>query len=507
MIAAEHAPSARVTLPSSIPQRRREGSPVPYETTIVTDTFAVIVEDSPATMEVLAHSLVAIVPRVLRAETLAAARQAVAQRAGALLAVLLDLRLPDGNGMALVHELRAAGSDAAIVVITAQGSMATSIEAMRAGADDFLIKPFTPDRLMTTMRNALERRRLSRLVRDMAPNAEEGGFEGFVGNDLSMQALYRTIDLAARSNATVFITGESGTGKELCAEAAHRRSARRRGPFVALNCAAIPRELIESEVFGHVRGAFTGAVAERDGAALRADGGSLLLDEICEMEAAMQSKLLRFLQTGVARKVGSDRNVKVDVRIICATNRDPLAEVEAGRFREDLYYRLHVVPLHIPPLRERGDDVMLIASHFLAKYGKEEGRRFVGFSAEAEAVLRACRWPGNVRQLQNAVRNAVVLHDGERVTAEMLPDLGAHRPGAAGHGPVFFRGTADNGVGMSRMAGEPRDAIRPLELVERDAIEGAIAACDGNMTEAAQRLGISVKTVYRKRQAWGLAAA
>jgi two-component system, repressor protein LuxO len=476
----------------------------------VPDPFALVVEDSPATMEVLAHSLGALVPRVLRAETLAAARNAVAARPRGLLAVLLDLRLPDGNGMALLHELRAGGSDAAIVVITAHGSMATSIEAMRAGADDFLVKPFAPDRLMTTMRNALERRRLTRLLRDMAPNSEAGGgFEAFIGSDLSMQALYRVIELAARSHATVFVTGESGTGKELCAEAVHRRSARRAGPFVALNCAAIPRELIESEIFGHVKGAFTGAISDRGGAALRADGGTLFLDEICEMEPTMQTKLLRFLQTGMVQKVGSDSSVKVDVRIVCATNRDPVAEVEAGRFREDLYYRLHVVPLHVPPLRERGDDVILLATHFLEKYSQEERRQFVGFSAEAEAVLRACRWPGNVRQLQNAVRNAVVLHDGELVTAGMLPDLFAHRAvvGAGNVVPATARlrepGSAASAAGEPA---DPRAAIRPLDLVERDAIEMAITACGGNMTEAAQRLGISVKTVYRKRQAWGIAA-
>jgi len=472
------------------------------------EPIALVVEDSPATMEMLAHSLSALATRVLRAETLASARNIIATRSRNLLAVLLDLRLSDGNGMALVHELRTAGSDAAIVVVTAHGSMATSIEAMRAGADDFLVKPFAPDRLMTTMRNAIERRRLTRLVRDMAPNTQDGTFEAFIGNDLSMQALYRMVDLAARSHATVFVTGESGTGKELCAEAVHRRSARCSGPFVALNCAAIPRELIESEIFGHVKGAFTGAIADRDGAALRADGGTLFLDEICEMELTMQTKLLRFLQTGFVQRVGSDGSVKADVRIVCATNRDPVAEVEAGRFREDLYYRLHVVPLHVPPLRERGDDVILIANHFLEKYSREEGRQFVGFSAEAEAVLRACRWPGNVRQLQNAVRNAVVLHDGELVTAGMLPDLFAHRAavGAGYPSGTGVRAVEPAGLPPGPAPTDPRAAIRRLELVERDAIETAIAACGGNMTEAAQLLGISAKTVYRKRQAWAAAA-
>jgi two-component system, repressor protein LuxO len=418
-------------------------------------------------------------------------------RANRPLAILLDLRLPDGDGITLLRELRAAGSDIAVIVMTAHGSINTAIDAMKAGADDFIIKPFAPERMITTLRNCIERRRLVRIVEIMSPSQGGDSFEGFVGTDLAMQALYRMIDQAARSKATVFITGESGTGKEVCAEAIHRRSDRAAGPFVALNCGAIPKDLIESEVFGHVKGAFTGATSDREGAASRAQGGTLFLDEICEMDLTLQTKLLRFLQTGIVQKVGSDRTSQADIRIVCATNRDPLTEVQTGRFREDLYYRLHVVPLHLPPLRERGEDVLRIARHFLAAFGAEEKRRFTGLSAEVEAVFLDYRWPGNVRQLQNVIRNVVVLHDGTMVTPDMLPaplrdivPMLANRPHSA------------RAIGQDQAQPNWRDGIRTLDVVEREAIEAAIAACGGNMTEAAQRLGISVKTIYRKRQDW-----
>jgi two-component system repressor protein LuxO len=236
-----------------------------------------------------------------------------------------------------------------------------------------------------------------------------------------MRAVYDIIRSVAPSKASVFITGESGTGKELAAEALHKASPRAGKPFIALNCGAIPRDLLESEVFGHVKGAFTGATSDRVGAAKLADGGTLFLDEIGEMPLEMQVKLLRFVQTGTFGAVGSSRLERVDVRFVCATNRDPMLEVQAGRFREDLYYRLYVVPVQLPPLRERGDDVLLVARHFLTQFSREERRRFTGFAPEAERMLMAFSWPGNVRQLQNVVRNIVVLHDGPLVTAAMIP--------------------------------------------------------------------------------------
>ncbi len=284
--------------------------------------------------------------------------------------VLLDLNLPDMNGMEVLKHIQARKLPVLVVVITAHGSVNIAVEAMQAGAYDFIVKPFSADRLLVTVRNALESQRLLRLV-DNLKDAARDGHHGFIGSSLPMQAIYRIIDAAAASRATVFITGESGTGKEVCAEAIHRQSPRRNGPFVAINCGAIPRDLMESEIFGHVKGAFTGAVADRDGAAMRADGGTLFLDEVCEMDPALQTKMLRFLQTGSFDKVGGGVTHRVDIRIVCATNRCPLEEVQSGRFREDLYYRLHVVPIALPPLRDREGDVLAIARHFLSAYAAE----------------------------------------------------------------------------------------------------------------------------------------
>ncbi|MCB1557086.1 MAG: sigma-54-dependent Fis family transcriptional regulator, partial [Alphaproteobacteria bacterium] len=291
---------------------------------------------------------------------------------------------------------------------------------------------------------------------------------------------------AARSNAPVFITGESGTGKEVCAEAIHKHGPRAGGPFVPINCAAIPRDLMESELFGHVKGAFTGAVMDRSGAASLAEGGTLFLDEIAEMTPDMQTKLLRFLQNFTFTKVGGSKQETTNVRIICATNRDPLAEIQSGRFREDLFYRLHVLPIHMPPLRERGSDVTDIAELFLQRYAAEEDKAFSAFAEDAEAILRAYRWPGNIRQLQNVVRHVAVMNHGDQreVTAAMLPGELMHRRNEGGP------------------TGETGGAIVPLSDVERGAIERAIAACAGNVPQAAAMLGVSPSTIYRKKMAW-----
>jgi two-component system repressor protein LuxO len=329
-------------------------------------------------------------------------------------------------------------------------------------------------------------------------------FHGFVGSSLSMQTVYHIIDSAAASKATVFVTGESGTGKEVCAQAIHEASPRHDKPFVALNCAAIPRDLMESEIFGHTKGAFTGAVTAREGAAARADGGTLFLDEICEMDMDLQSKLLRFIQTSSFQKVGSNTLQTVDIRFVCATNRDPMEEVRAGRFREDLYYRLHVIPIELPPLRLREDDVILIARHLLQTYSREENRRFERFAPETESVLRAFDWPGNVRQLQNVIRNIVVLNDHNVVTPTMLPpplsDLSAATfppPTAAGSPP---------GEAVTTAGHINAGAIRPLWQIEKQVIEQTIEHCDGNVPKAAALLDISPSTIYRKRQQWESAA-
>jgi DNA-binding NtrC family response regulator len=347
--------------------------------------------------------------------------------------VLLDLRLPDMDGLDILKEMQARELPSEVVVITAHGSINVAVEAMRAGAYDFLVKPFNAERLLVTVRNALKHGSLSAIVKKIIDVSRDSYF-GFIGSSLAMQAVYRTVDAAAASKATVFITGESGTGKEVAAQAVHEQSPRGKGPFVAINCGASPKDLMESEIFGHVKGAFTGAHVERDGAASTASGGTLFLDEICEMDLALQTKLLRFIQTGTFQKVGGSKTEKVDVRFVCATNRDPLAEVEAGNFREDLYYRLHVIPLHLPALRDRNGDVIEIAQHFLGQYAAEEGKHFTSFSPEAEQIIGQFEWPGNIRQVQNVIRNIVVLNEGDppnlRSPLSSSPNSSTRRRGA-----------------------------------------------------------------------------
>ena len=409
--------------------------------------------------------------------------------------VLLDLNLPDMNGLELLEKLQGLPQDPTVVVITALGTIDTAVEAMRAGAFDFLQKPFDAERLRVTVRNALEKQDLKALVKTYQDSLERDNFHGFAGSSIPMQAVYRIIESAASSRASVFITGESGSGKEVCADAIHNEGVRRDRPFIALNCAAIPRELMESEIFGHVKGAFTGASGERKGAASMADGGTLFLDEIGEMDLALQSKLLRFVQTATFQQVGGNKIETVDVRFICATNRDPLEMVAKGTFREDLYYRLHVIPIHLPALRECGSDVMLIASKYLQEYTQEEGKDFKGFTPEAAYVLSRYQWPGNVRQLQNILRNIVVLQNGELVTQDMLPALLNSMEGTKTvepDQPLPTDGVAPSGI----------EFIKPLWETEKDAIEGAIAACDGNIPRAAALLEVSPSTIYRKRLGW-----
>lgn len=415
-----------------------------------------------------------------------------AAAASPLDAVILDLKLPDMDGLEVLQALHARDPSVSVVIITAHGSIDLAVEAMKLGAFDFIVKPFNADRLNLTLRNALERRTLARMVEGYRKDLDRGRFHGFIGSSPEMQAVYRTIESVAASRANVFITGESGTGKEVAAQAIHRASPRRDRAFIALNCAAIPKELLESEIFGHVKGAFTGAAGDRPGAALLADGGTLFLDEICEMPVELQSKLLRFVQTGTVSPVGSGREERVDVRFVAATNRDPLAEVQAGRFREDLYYRLHVIPLALPPLRDRGDDVIEIARSLLIDYAREEGKSLVAFAPEVEARLRAHDWPGNVRQLQNVLRNVVVLNDGPQVVLEMLPPL-------TGAGGIGMDAGAGNPAG-----GEPAEdgAVLPLWQVEKEMILKALRLSGDDVPRAALMLEISPSTIYRKLQQW-----
>ncbi|SDH78060.1 two-component system, repressor protein LuxO, partial [Vibrio xiamenensis] len=340
-----------------------------------------------------------------------------------------------------------------------------------------------------TVNNAI---RKATKLKNEADNPGNQTYQGFIGSSHTMQAVYRTIDSAASSKASIFITGESGTGKEVCAEAVHAASKRGDKPFIAINCAAIPKDLIESELFGHVKGAFTGAATDRQGAAELADGGTLFLDELCEMDLDLQTKLLRFIQTGTFQKVGSSKMKSVDVRFVCATNRDPWKEVQEGRFREDLYYRLYVIPLHLPPLRERGEDVTEIAYSLLGFMSKEEGKDFVRLSPEVVERFIHYEWPGNVRQLQNVLRNVVVLNNGKDITLDMLPP------------PLNKPHEREIRVPVLEKESFSVHDIFPLWMTEKHAIEQAIKACEGNIPKAAGYLDVSPSTIYRKLQAWNV---
>jgi len=411
---------------------------------------------------------------------------------------IVDVGLPDMNGLEILKNIRAMGAPTAIIVITAEGSINLAIEAMRLGAFDFVVKPCSRERLSVTVQNALKHRRLENRLAEAIEETGEGAPGRFIGQSLAMQSVYRILRSAAPTNATIFITGESGVGKELCADALHLLSKRRDKPFVAVNCAAIPKDLMESEIFGHVKGAFTGASADRKGAALQADGGTLFLDEVAEMDIGLQSKLLRFLQEKTVQRVGEDQLRRSDVRIVCATNRDPLAEVSAGRFREDLFYRLHVVPMELPPLRDRDQDVLLIGRHFLKIFSLEDGKDFKGFAPEAEALLLSYPWPGNIRQLQNVVRSVVVLNQGEMVTADMLPrylwTAGNLAP------PATPETLASAPVSIAPPASFAD--IKPLEDVIRKTIVEAIDICSGSIPRAAAALQVSPSTIYRRMEAW-----
>jgi two-component system repressor protein LuxO len=382
-------------------------------------------------------------------------------------------------------------ADGALVIALAEGvSVSAAVGAMRAGAHDYLSKPVNGDILRTRLWDLWQRHGRGRrpAAQPAATTPVTPNFAGFVGNSSAMQVVYEQIARVATSSAPVFITGESGTGKDVCAEALHAQGSRAGKRLVAVNCAAIPRDLMESELFGVARGAFTGAHEDRKGAAELADGGTLFLDEIGEMDLSLQSKLLRFLQTGMLSRLGESGTRKVDVRVICATNRNPMQLIEERKFREDLFYRLHVLPIHLPPLRQRPSDVMPLARYFLARYASEEHKSFTGFSREAEARLGAAEWPGNVRQLQNLIRRLVVMFDGGEIGHDMLEaaDIESRRPVARGE-----------------PAPRPaRRAVQPMWQQEQRIIEDAIAAFGGNISLAAAALEISPSNIYRKRQSW-----
>ncbi len=453
-----------------------------------------LIEDTPSLQLVYRSVLVSAGHEVQVADT--AANGMAAFLSGAADIVLLDLGLPDRDGLDLMQEMLAQRPATRVVVITANGSINKAVEAMRAGAHDFLVKPFDEARLLNAVHNARAlTQSTSRRAPVIRPPDPSASASGFIGSSEAMVRIHGKIRSVARSMATVFITGESGTGKELCALAVHSRSARATGPFIALNCGAIPQDLLESEVFGHIKGSFTGANSDKPGAAAAADGGTLFLDEICEMDPALQTKLLRFLQTSTVLPVGATRPRKVNVRIVCATNRDPIDAVRRGQFREDLYYRLFVVPIHMPPLRDRGDDVIEIAEAALARFSAEEGRQFDGLDPSVRALFLGLSWPGNVRQVLNVIRNVVVLNDGGTVTPDMLPDSLV----TAQNAPLNIAAPAPDpkaNLALDELLG------KPLAEVERLVIEATLARHGGSVPRAARVLDLSPSTLYRKLESW-----
>nr|WP_067291740.1 sigma-54 dependent transcriptional regulator [Marinobacterium profundum] len=464
----------------------------------MTKNNILLVEDSPSLAALYQSYLTAGDYNIQAVDTGQKALDAIAHKVPHL--VLLDIKLPDISGMTILEQIHRDEIPCCVIIMTAHASIDLAVSAMQYGAFDFLVKPFDSKRLNITVKNALQHYELQSEVKAYRETFARNNYEGFIGESLAMQAVYRMIDSAAASNATIFITGESGTGKEVCADAIHKRSQRKKNPFVPLNCGAIPKDLMESEIFGHVKGAFTGAQAERQGAASLADGGTLFLDEICELELDLQTKLLRFIQAGTFQKVGSGKQEKVDIRFVCATNRDPWEEVQAGRFREDLYYRLHVIPIHLPPLRSRETDVQLIMEGLLARYAGEEHKAFKRFAPEATAAMMDYSWPGNVRQLQNIVRNIVVLHDGEEVLCNMIPPPVQCQQAPANVAPAAPKASPEPET--YNAAEEVRHEVKPLWLVEKEVIEQTIELCHGNIPKAAALLDVSASTIYRKKEKW-----
>ncbi|HZU82569.1 MAG TPA: sigma-54 dependent transcriptional regulator [Polyangiaceae bacterium] len=396
--------------------------------------------------------------------------------------VLTDINMHGMSGVDVCRRIVESREDLPVVVMTAYGSMEAAIATIRAGAYDFVTKPFEMDEIALTMERALKHRALREEVKRLRRVVvEQQKFDDILGSSPSMKKMYDLISRVAETETTVLITGESGTGKELVAKAVHQRSGRKDGPFVAINCAAMPETLLESELFGHTKGAFTDARTARPGLFIRASRGTLFLDEIGEMPAGMQAKLLRALQERTVRPVGGDQEQPFDARIIAATNRDLETEVEEKRFREDLFYRINVVRVHVPPLRARGSDILLLAQHFLERYAAQSRRPVVGMTSATADKLLSYPWPGNVRELQNCIERAVALAQFDQIGVDDLPEK------------IKDYKTAR----ISIESNDPAELL-PMDEVERRYILKVLEAVGGNKTLAAQVLGFDRRTLYRK---------
>jgi len=401
--------------------------------------------------------------------------------------VLTDLVLPEMDGLTLLQKLKETGRPPIVLLVTGHGTVETAVEAMRHGAFDYLTKPVDATRLQVLLEKSVEQESLSREVNFLRHQLrQKGSFGQLVGQSKSMQEVYRWIELAATSTAPVLVYGESGTGKELVARTIHDLSNRRNKPFVAINCAAIPETLIESELFGHERGAFTGATERRLGCFELADGGTLFLDEIAEMDNSTQAKLLRVLQEGNFRRVGGGKTeIQVDVRVVAATNRVPSEALAQGQLREDLFYRLNVFAIALPPLRDRKEDIGLLARTFIEEFNRQDNRQIRGLTPEAERALDQYRWPGNVREVRNVVQRAVVLGGTGLIDVEHLPE---------------------NVIRTAASAAPAATGVTPIREMEREMIMRALEETGQDKRRAAALLGISLKTLYNKLAKYGIQA-
>ncbi|MBM4439949.1 MAG: sigma-54-dependent Fis family transcriptional regulator [Candidatus Rokubacteria bacterium] len=450
-----------------------------------------VVDDERSMRELLAITLRQAGYDVTLTEGGAAAVERLGREAFDL--VVTDLRMDGTDGMDVLRAVRDRAPDTPVVVVTAYASTETAVEAMKLGAYDYVTKPFKLDEIRVTLANALERKRLKDENRALRKQlTRTGPFEGFIGKSAPMQAVFETIRKTAASGSTVLVTGESGTGKELVARALHEASPRHARPFVSINCGAVPETLIEAELFGHVKGAFTGAVAASEGLFAAADGGTLFLDEITEIPPSLQVKLLRAIQERQVRHIGDTRDIAVDVRLVAASNRDVQRAVADGVLREDLFYRLNVIPIHVPPLRERRDDIPLLVAHFIEKVAAAQGKPVRRVAPEAMALLEAHPWPGNIRQLENVIERALVLGTGDVIDVHALPgDL--RQPSRAGDLPVDL----------------PMDGLdleATLAQIEQRYIEMALQRTSGVQTRAAELLRVSFRQFRYKLRKHSLRA-
>ena len=425
--------------------------------------------------------------------------------------VISDMKMPGMSGEDLLAEVASLYPETVRMVLSGYSEESMIMGAINTGRIwGFIHKPWNDAELKQTIEHAVFTQRViaerALLVHTVAryKAAYKESFAGFIGKSVAMQFVYNSIEKAAPSKASVFVTGESGTGKELAVRAIHQLSPRADRPFIALNCAAIPGELMESEIFGHVKGAFSGALNARDGAAQLADGGTLFLDELAEMDVKLQSKLLRFIQTGTYQRVGSSAAESADIRFVCATNQDPLKSIAQDKLREDLYYRLNVVSLHLPPLRERERDAVMLAEYFLQRFAKEENKPFVGFASDSEQLISSYEWPGNVRQLENTIHSVVILSQGPLVTAQDLAGVLRLRDEDWQARSNDRLGVPDaiKSVNETPFSQEWGAGVMSLARVEELAIKKALAYCEGNVVKAAAMLEVSPSTLYRKMQSW-----